>query len=43
MTDLIEASMSALAERYTPPVMRIIKPIIANENNLYDQLTDLED
>jgi len=35
MTDLIEASMSALAERYTPPVVRIIKPVVANENYMY--------
>ena len=35
MTDLIEQSMSALAERYTPPVVRIIKPCAANENYLY--------
>jgi len=35
MTTLIEASMSALAERYTPPVVRIVRPIIANDSWSY--------
>jgi len=33
MTSLIEASMSALAERYTPPVVRVIRPIVVNDND----------